>query len=1177
MNKLKFFARAPVPAIATSGARGGWFKEVGSWMALVCGLAVLTGSARGQAAFYNDPNAFQSAVQTLGAQRTIDFNELDGGTTSNNSFEGRPVFDGNHYAARGITLSSPAGYPFYIAPGGYFWNSSVSLSVLRFPFDPSAGPAGDFNNDDSLNMLLSTPQKAVGFTLVDAGGLLAIEFLDAAGGVIHRLDNPPLPQFTSFRAFFGLVSTNRLIAKVRIVDAPGNNGDDFDCDDIVLVGNLPSSLGCATSLWSAEGNANDSLSGNNGTLLFGASYAPGKVGQAFHFTAAGQMVQVPSSPNLSFPATSPMSISLWAFRTGNSGLMHIVGKRNGCSGFNYQMALNMGSGEGLVFNAGGLGNGAATGQDLPMNTWTHLVGTFDGTTFRFYINGALMANVFGNPVGTLGPQNAAPFTIGNSGGCAGFVGLLDEVEIFGCALSLSEVQAIVAGGPPATTTPPPVVTGGLPGEGGIFGPGTAGFPHHVSGTVGGTGHPGCMIQLTISDPTHLQLANNNQTLTAIVDGSGNWAIPLTLDDCDPVIDIVQICDGVTSTPVHRHVFVDGTPPVFLSGGPGDGIHFSGGGGGGTVTILLEGGATDLYTFVPGGGVSYEWHLLGGGGAFTILGGGGSGGTLVNGGSGLSIGLPPGEYDFEIVVTDTAGNRLRKRCHHSIFPPLTITSGLPEEGGIYGPGESGSPGHVQRTVTGTGHAGCTVYLKITDTRLPDNPNNNRTLATTIDPAGHWSVDLNLDDCDPLVEIVEVCDGIPGDVIRRHIYVDGTPPYFLGGGPGDGVNYVGGGGTWEIVLDGGAGDRTLVPGGGVSYEWFLIGGDGSTRTPIGNGTGTLRLGKGPGEYIIEVVVTDKAGNKLKKRCVRRVLKRTVSVQIPDAVVYYNESVPLSGQVLDTIAQPSQAIVNAPLNFTVNGVPVANPAAYLATLKPAQYPIGATFPGNEQYESKSATATLTVLRRPTSVSTADVQVPFGSQVTLTGLLRDTRLPGALTGRPLTFTVNGQPVSNPFEALLSPGTYPVTAKYAGDDYYEPSTGKANLTILWTPGKITGGGSIDQKVRNFGFIVQTRTQAGVQSSTGSLEYQDKSLGYNLHATAITGIAIGPDRIHGIFTGPATLNGVAGYTFTAWIEDRAEPGAQIDKFRIVFSGGGVTYDSDTLATQGGILDQGGNIQIHKPQ
>ena len=250
---------------------------------------------------------------------------------------------------------------------------------------------------------------------------------------------------------------------------------------------------------------------------------------------------------------------------------------------------------------------------------------------------------------------------------------------------------------------------------------------------------------------------------------------------------------------------------------------------------------------------------------------------------------------------------------------------------------------------------------------------------------------------------------------------------------------------------------------------------------------------------------------------------------------------------------------------------------TLAPGQYPIGATFPENEEYQSATATAKLTVLRRPTAVTTPNVQVPYGTQVTLTGALADVRLSGPLNGRPLSFKVNGQPVTNPFEASLPPGSYPIVVAYAGDSYYLPSTGTATLTILSTPGKITGGGSIDQSVRNFGFVVQTKVQGNTQSFTGNLEYQDKTLGYNLKATVITGIAIAPDRVHGIFTGPATMNGVAGYTFVAWIEDWAEPGAQKDKFRITISGPGVSYDSSTVATKGGLLDQGGNIQVHKPQ
>jgi hypothetical protein len=48
------------------------------------------------------------------------------------------------------------------------------------------------------------------------------------------------------------------------------------------------------------------------------------------------------------------------------------------------------------------------------------------------------------------------------------------------------------------------------------------------------------------------------------------------------------------------------------------------------------------------------------------------------------------------------------------------------------------------------------------------------------------------------------------------------------------------------------------------------------------------------------------------------------------------------------------------------------------------------------------------------------------------------------------------------------------------------------------------------------------------------------------------------------------------VDDLAEPGAQVDKFRIEISGpDGFSYDSKAKATRGGILDQGGNIQIHK--
>ena len=190
------------------------------------------------------------------------------------------------------------------------------------------------------------------------------------------------------------------------------------------------------SWWPAEGNANDIQGGNNGTLTNGVSFAPGEVGQAFSFNGT-DYVDIPDAPNLDFGSTSPISIDMWVFRTSSASPMHFIGKRSGCGTISYQMALDS-SGPGFGSELGGV----SAHQDLPLNTWTHLAGTFDGTTFRIYINGTLA----GTAAGTLGPTTTASLRIGTSGTCAGFGGLIDEVHLFNRALTEAEIQSIVNAG-----------------------------------------------------------------------------------------------------------------------------------------------------------------------------------------------------------------------------------------------------------------------------------------------------------------------------------------------------------------------------------------------------------------------------------------------------------------------------------------------------------------------------------------------------------------------------------------------------------------------------------------------------------------------------------------------------------------------------------------------------------
>jgi len=169
------------------------------------------------------------------------------------------------------------------------------------------------------------------------------------------------------------------------------------------------------------------------------TFVEGKVGQAFSFDGVNDYVQVPDdNGSLSFEPTAPITVELWAYQLQASLPIHFAGKRTTCGGddMNYQMATDA---RGLLF--GSLHGTVTTGEQLPLNTWTHLAATFDGTTFRFYINGMLK----GTATGTLGPTNTAPFEIGTSGSCftRGFPGLIDEVGMYNRALSQAEIQAIV--------------------------------------------------------------------------------------------------------------------------------------------------------------------------------------------------------------------------------------------------------------------------------------------------------------------------------------------------------------------------------------------------------------------------------------------------------------------------------------------------------------------------------------------------------------------------------------------------------------------------------------------------------------------------------------------------------------------------------------------------------------
>ncbi|MDO9068905.1 MAG: LamG domain-containing protein, partial [Deltaproteobacteria bacterium] len=211
----------------------------------------------------------------------------------------------------------------------------------------------------------------------------------------------------------------------------------------------PNAIGLV-AWWKAENNAYDSVGTNNGTLQNGATYAAGKVGQSFSLDGTNNYVEIPHDASLSVDPSSPMSFETWVYRTSTSGTQHIFSKRTDCSYFNYQLALDTLSHNGLCFG-GNATQSCTTGgaSDLPLNTWTHIAGTSDGSTLKLFINGKLAATV----AGTIGAENTAPLKMGAAGTCGTYLfgGLIDEVEFFNRALTDLEISTLAGTKPEAFT------------------------------------------------------------------------------------------------------------------------------------------------------------------------------------------------------------------------------------------------------------------------------------------------------------------------------------------------------------------------------------------------------------------------------------------------------------------------------------------------------------------------------------------------------------------------------------------------------------------------------------------------------------------------------------------------------------------------------------------------------
>ena len=241
------------------------------------------------------------------------------------------------------------------------------------------------------------------------------------------------------------------------IQAIYNAGSAGKCTLVVTTNNCVTPPAGIVGWWPAEGNANDIIGGDNGTLEGGATFAPGEVGLGFRFDGTNGYVQIPDSAALK-PAN--VTVEAWIWLDPNvspSSNEQIIFKQNSWSyyfeGYTILKAhIDNGNG---TFTDHFQSVVSANGNQIAINSitavqrgvWYHVATTYDGNQLTLYVNGVAEASaIAGFPL----DYGTEPVFIGTTG-VPGvyinmFAGIIDEASIYNRALASNEIAAIYNAG-----------------------------------------------------------------------------------------------------------------------------------------------------------------------------------------------------------------------------------------------------------------------------------------------------------------------------------------------------------------------------------------------------------------------------------------------------------------------------------------------------------------------------------------------------------------------------------------------------------------------------------------------------------------------------------------------------------------------------------------------------------
>ena len=281
---------------------------------------------------------------------------------------------------------------------------------------------------------------AVAANAVDDIAVAGVQFkLD---GVALGAEDTSAPYSVSWNSATVANGVHVLTAVAR--DAANNKAESLSVNVVVLntVAQIPAGLVAAYSFDAGSGTtaADASGKGNTGTLANATWTTSGKFGGALTFNGTSSQVNIPD--NTALDLTNGMTLSAWVYSTDSAASWRtvILKEISGDLVYGLYGSSDTGLPQGMRVVGGGTKSASGTAS-LPLNTWTHLAATYDGTNLRMYVNGVLTGTVAAT--GSMA-NSSLPLRIGgNAVWGEYFAGRIDEVRIFNRALPAAEVTTMM--------------------------------------------------------------------------------------------------------------------------------------------------------------------------------------------------------------------------------------------------------------------------------------------------------------------------------------------------------------------------------------------------------------------------------------------------------------------------------------------------------------------------------------------------------------------------------------------------------------------------------------------------------------------------------------------------------------------------------------------------------------